>query len=171
MNTGKAAAPNNTDKKVIFKHFAPFTTCISRINNTQIDDAQYIYVVMPMYNLKELSDNYSKTSGILWQYYREELAFDDDGSITDFTANNVTDPFNLKVKLTGQTANNDTKNVEIMVPLKYLSKFWQTLEMPLINCENTLDLNWSENCVTLTANVAQQTTTFSVTDTNIYVPV
>ena len=89
---------------------------------------------MPMYNLKELSDNYSKTSGILWQYYRDVLAFEDDGSITDFTANNVTDSFNLKVKLTGQTANNYTKNVEIMLPLKYLSKFWRTLEMPLINC-------------------------------------
>ena len=55
-NTGTAAAPNNTDKKVIFQNCAPFTSYISRINNTQIDDAQYIDVVMSMYNLIEYSD-------------------------------------------------------------------------------------------------------------------
>ena len=65
-NTGTAAAHNNTDKKVIFKNFAPFTNCISKINNNQIDNAEYIDIVMPMYNLVEYSDNYSKTSGSLW---------------------------------------------------------------------------------------------------------
>ena len=59
------AAANNTNKKVIFKNCAPFTNCISKINNTQIDDAEYIDIVMPMYNLIEYSDNYSKTSGSL----------------------------------------------------------------------------------------------------------
>ena len=64
-NTAAAGqAANNVDKKVIFKNCAPFTSCINRINNTQIDDAQYIDVIMPMYNLIEHSDNYSKTSGI-----------------------------------------------------------------------------------------------------------
>ena len=62
------AAPNNADKKIIFKNCAPFTSCISRINNTQVDDAQYTDVVMPLYNLIEYSDNYLKASGILWQY-------------------------------------------------------------------------------------------------------
>ena len=57
------AAANNTDKKVIFKNCAPFTNCISKINTTQIDNAEYIDIEMPMYNLKEYSDNYSKTSG------------------------------------------------------------------------------------------------------------
>ena len=60
------AAANNTNKKVIFKNCAPFTNCISKINNTQIDNAEYIDIVMPMYNLIEYSDNYSKTSGSLW---------------------------------------------------------------------------------------------------------
>ena len=78
--------------------------------------------------------------------------------------------FNLKVKLTGQTGDNDTKDVEILVPLKYLSNFWRTLEMPLINCEVTLDLNWSENCVIVAANAAQATT-ISITDTKLYIPV
>ena len=67
-----AAVANNVDKKVIFKTCALFTNCISRIDNTQVDDAHDIYVVMPMYNLIEYSDNYSKKSGILWQYCRDE---------------------------------------------------------------------------------------------------
>ena len=66
-NTAAAgAAANNTDKKVIFKNCAPFTNCISKINNTQIDNVEYIDIVMGMYNLIEYSDNYSKTSGSLW---------------------------------------------------------------------------------------------------------
>ena len=60
---GGAAAANNTNKKVIFKNCAPFTNCISKINNTQVDDAEHIDIVMPMYNLIEHSDNYLKTSG------------------------------------------------------------------------------------------------------------
>ena len=62
---GSGAAANNTDKKVIFKNCAPFTNCISKIINTQIDNAEYIDIVMPMYNLIEYSDNYSKASGSL----------------------------------------------------------------------------------------------------------
>ena len=65
------AIANNINKKVIFKNCAPFTKCISKINNTQIYDAEYIDIVMPMYNLIEYSDNYSKTSGSLWQYCKE----------------------------------------------------------------------------------------------------
>ena len=141
------------------------------MNNTEIDDAQYIDVIMPLYKLIEYSDNYLKTPGILWQFSRDVPAVDNNGAVTDFTENNVADLFNLKTKLTGQTDNNGTKNVEIMVPLKYLSNFWRTLEMPLINCEITLDLNWSENCVIVATDVAAQATTFSITDTKLYLPV
>ena len=59
--------PNNSNKKIVFKNCAPFTDCISKINNTQIDNAKHIDVIMPIYNLIEYSDNYSKTSGRLWQ--------------------------------------------------------------------------------------------------------
>ena len=128
------ADANNTKKMVTLKNCVPFTSCISRINNTQTDDAQYIDVVVPMYNLTEYSDNYSKTSGILFQYCREIPAVDNDGAVTDFAEANATDSSNLKVKLTCQTGNDGTKNVETMVPLKYLSNFWRTPEMPLINC-------------------------------------
>ena len=65
-NTGTDAAPNNRNKNVIFKNCARFTNCISEINNTQTDNAKDIDIVMPMYNLTEYSDNYSKTSGSLW---------------------------------------------------------------------------------------------------------
>ena len=171
-NTAAAEeAANNANKKVIFRNCMSFTSCISRINNTQVDDAQYIDVVMPMYNIIEYSDNYSKTSGILWQFRRDVPTVGDDVAITDFNDANATDSFNLKEKLTGQTGNKCTKTVEIMIPLKYLRNFWRTLEMPLINCEITLDLNWSENCVIVATNVAAQDTTFSITDIKLYVPV
>ena len=60
------------NKSVIFKNSAPFTKCKHRINNTEIDNAKDIDIVMPMYNLIEYSDNYSKTSGSLWQYYKDD---------------------------------------------------------------------------------------------------
>ena len=111
------------DKGVIFKNFAPFIKCISRINSTEIDNAKDIDIVMSMYDVTEYSDNFSKTSGSLWQYYKDD------------PNNNLTDSelFNSKVKVTGETpADRNTKDVEIIVPLKYLSNFWRTLEMPLI---------------------------------------
>ena len=69
---GAARQTDGRDKGVTFKNCAPFTKCISRINNTDIDNAQDIDIVIPMYNLIEYSDNYSKTSGSLWQYYKDE---------------------------------------------------------------------------------------------------
>ena len=146
-------AANKANKKVIFKNCAPFNNCISRMNNTEIDDAQYIDVVIPMYNVIEYSDNYSKTSGILWKHCGNVLIVNNDGAITDFTEANATiDSFSLIENLTGQKDNNGTKNVEIKISLKHLSNFWRTLEMPLINCEINLDLNWSENYVIVATN-------------------
>ena len=138
-NTAAADADaNNTNKKVIFINCAPFTNCVSEINNADLDNAKDLDIVMPMYNLIEYSDNYSKTSGILWQYTKDVPAVDNNNAIVNFTNNNLTDSFNFKVKMTCQTGNNGTKNVEIMVPLKHLSTFWRTLQMPLVNCEITL---------------------------------
>ena len=73
--------------------------------------------------------------------------------------------------MTGQTGDDRTKNVEIMVPLKYLRKFWRNLEMSLINCEINLILTWSENCVIVSTNNANQNATFEITDTKLHVPV
>ena len=137
----------------------PFTNCISEIINTQVDHAKDIDIVMPMYNLIEYSDNYAKTTGSLWQYFRDEPNDDVEDS----------ESFKSKIKITGKTPDDDNeKDVEIMAPLKYLSNFWRTLEMPLINCEINLILMWSSTCVITDSNGAG---TFAITDTKLYVPV
>ena len=171
-NTAAAgAAANNTNKKIIFKNCASFTNCISEINNTQIDNAKDIDIVMPMYNLIEYSDNHAKTTGSLWQYCKDVPARNANSDIAIFAENNTTDSFKLKAKITGQTGNNGTKDVEIMVPVKYLSNFWRTLEMPLINCEVNLILTWSSSCVLISTAIQNQNATFAITDTKLYVPV
>ena len=126
---------------------------------------------MPMYNLIEYSDNYAKTTGSLWQYCKDIPALDVNDESVVFNVNNVTDSFNFKAKMTGETENNGTKDVEIMVPLKYLSNFWRTLEMPLINCEVNLIFTWSSTCVLVATGVQNQNATFAITDTKLYVPV
>ena len=146
------------NKGAILKDCASFTDCINEINNTQIDNEKYKDLI-PMYNLIECSDNYSKTSGSLWQYYR------------DSPNDNITqsESFKFKIKMTGKTsAAGITKGVEIAVPLKYLNNFWRSLEMPLINCEINLILTWSEDCVISCATGA---TKLKITDTKLYVPV
>ena len=132
--TATAAYAKNANKNVIFKNCVPFTNCISEINNTQIDNAEDSDVVILMETLIEYSNSYLKTSGILWQYCRDESAVVDDGAIVNVVANNTTSSFKIKgKKKTGQTSNGGTKSVEIMVPLKYLSNFWRTFKMPLMN--------------------------------------
>ena len=87
-----------------------------------------------MYNVIEYGDNYSRISGSLWQYCKDIPAVNNNNAIVDFAENNLTDSFNFKAKMTGQTGDNGTKTFEIIVPLTYLSNFQRTLEMPLINC-------------------------------------
>ena len=133
-----ARQADERDKGETFQNSGPFTKCIGRINNTDIDNAHDIDIVMPMYNLIEYSDNYSKTSGSLLQYFK------------DIPNHNLarSESFKYKVKITGKTpAYGDTKDVEIIVPLKYLSNFWRTLEILLINFEVNLILTWSKDCV------------------------
>ena len=114
---------------------------------------------MPMYNLIEYSDNYSKTSGSLWQYYKDDPY--------DNIANS--ESFKFKVKITGTTPNNDnTKDVKIIVPLKYLSNFWRTLEIPLINSKVELLLTWSKDCVITNSEGEGK---FSINETKLYVSV
>ena len=127
---------------------------------------------MPIYNLIEYSDNYSETSGSLWQYCKDIAAVNNAGNIVDFTATNTTDSFKLKTKITGQTNDDGEINrVEIMVPSKHLSNFWRSFEISLINCEVEHLLAWSANCVIISTNIANQNPTFTITETNPYVPV
>ena len=154
-----AKQADKRDKGATFKNCAPFTKCISRINNADIDNAQDIDIVMLLYNLIEYSDSYSKTPGSLYQCYKDEHN------------NNIADSesFKSKIKITGKTPDDgNTKDVEIIVPLKYLSNFWRTLEMPLSNCEVNLILRWSRDCVITNSTVKGK---FEITETKLYVPV
>ena len=121
--------------------------------------AQDVDIVMSMYNLIEYSNSYSKTSESLWQYYKDELNDNLAGS----------ESFKSKVKITGSTpAGGNTKDVKIIVPLKFLSNFLRTLEMPLINHEVSLFLTWSSICVITNSTGYGR---FKITDTKLYVPV
>ena len=116
-----ARQTDERDKGVAFKNCAPFTSSKSDINNVEIDYGQDIDIIMPMYDLIEYSDNYAETSGSLWQYYRDEP----NDNLADSQS------FKSKIKIIGKTPDNgNEKDVEIMVPLKCLSNFWRTLEMP-----------------------------------------
>ena len=124
---------------------------------------------MPMCNLIEYSDNYFKTSGSLWHYYRDEL-LNANGAIADFPAdNNNIASSKFKTKIAGRTENDGTENVKIRVPLKYFSNFWRTLEMPLINCEVNFILTGSNRSFTIDNLIAGQEPTFTITDTKLYV--
>ena len=125
-------ADNNTD--IAFKNWAPFSTCTAKIND--------------IYNLIEYSDNYSDTLGSLWQFKRDGVPANND----DLSINN-SDSFKYKAALVGKTAdsvsntNSSVKDAKIVAPLKYLSNFWRSLKMPLINCKVYLELNRIEDCI------------------------
>ena len=114
---------------------------------------------MPMYILIEYSDNYSKASASLWQYYKDEP----NDNIAD------SESFRSKIKITAKLpAEDNTKDIEIIVPLKYLSNFWRTLEMALVNCEVNLILTWYKDCVITNSEGEEK---FAITETKLYVPV
>ena len=133
----RAQRSGKRDKQVTFKKCVPFANCISQMNNTQVDNSEYLDIVISMYNLIEYSNNYAKISRGLLQYHIDIP--------NDFIANS--ESFKLKTKITGRTpADGNTKNVEVVL-FKYLGNIWRTLEMPFTNCEINLQLTWSANCV------------------------
>ena len=119
-----------------------------------------------MYNLIEYSDNYSDTSGCLWNFKREEIIRNIN------VTNNNSSSFKYKSNLIGDTdadgANRKKENVQIAVPLKYLSSFWRSLEMPLINCKVELPLKWHEEYILCNSGNAA---TFTITDAKLYIPI
>ena len=122
---------------------------------------------MPMYNLIEYSDNYQDSSATLYQYKRDEPPDNTDNNL----AVNNSSSFKYKVKLLGNPAvanNAVTLNVKVAVPLKYLSNFFRSLEMPLINCKIKLNLTWKKEC-DLSSNDGNAI--FIISDTKLYVPV
>ena len=122
-----------------------------------------------MYNFIEYSDNYSDTSGSLQQFKRDEVLADNDNLTNDNSQS-----FEYKAALIAKTVdavagtNSSVKDVKIVVPLKYLSNFWRSLEMPLINCKVHLELNWIEDCILSSAGDSAK---FEITDAKLHVPI
>ena len=160
--TANTGANNIRDKKIrplILKNNTPFVSCITKINNEFIEDADYLDIVMPMYNLLEYSKSYRKTIGSLYNYYRDELSDDADNPNFDNIKVVNSNAFKYKNKIIGNTYNvdagaagydankNGTQAIELAIPLKYLGNFWRALNMSLISSEVSLELKWNKNCV------------------------
>ena len=158
-----AVAGGNNNTKVAFKNCSPFRKCRIEINETFIDEADFINITMPMYNLIEYSDNYSDTSGSLCQFKRDEKEKDADLTVDAQHIPNNSSSYKYKSSLI--TNRNGAK---IAVLLKYFSNFWRSLEIPLINCKVEFSLVWNENCI-LTSLAGN--TTFTITDAKLYVPI
>ena len=153
--------------RLALKNCAPFTKCNLEINDEHVDTAENLDIVMSMYNLIEYSDNYQDSSATLYQYKRDEPP---DDINNDLTVNN-SNSFKYKVNLLGnpEVDNNvATLNVKVVVPLKYLSNFFRSLEMVLINCKIKLNLTWKKECV-LSSNDGN--VVFIINDAKLYVPV
>ena len=140
-----AAPANEYDKaenEVTFKNNVPFRSCISKINNTLIDNAEDLDIVMLVYNLLEYTHNYSMTSGSLWNYYGDKI---DNVDVNDSASDGKS--FKYKTKIiektperplqTGNTGKADLPplNTEVTISLKYLNHFWRSLDLPLIYCK------------------------------------
>ena len=162
------AAEANANTRLALKNCAPFTKCNLEINAEHVDTAENLDITMPMYNLKEYSDNYQDSSATLYQYKRDEPP--EDNAIDNLTTDNSSS-FKYKVKLLGNPVPDDNiakRNVKVVVPLKYLSNFFRSLEMPLINCKIKLNLTWKKEYVL--SNQAGAAV-FIINDTKMYVPV
>ena len=135
----------NNNTRLALKNCAPFTKCNLEINDEHVDTAENVDIVMPMYNLTEYSDNYQDSSATHYQYKRDEPP--EANAIDNLTANNSSS-FKYKISLLGDrnvVGGIVRLNVKVVVPLKYLSNFFRSLEMPLINCKIKLNLTWEKN--------------------------
>ena len=145
--TGNITVTADNDKNVAFKNCAPFSTCRTVINDVFADRADHIYIAMPMHNLIEYKDNYSDTSAAT-QFKRDEIP----NNNADLAIDN-SQWFKYKSALVGKTkdavgnTNSSVEDAKIVIPSKYLSNFWKSLEMSLINCKVDLELNWIEDCI------------------------
>ena len=174
--TIRAASNVNNNTRLALKNCAPFTKCNLEINDEHVDTAENLDIVMPMYNLIEYSDNYQDSSATLYQYKRDEPPDNIDNNL----ATNTSSSFKYKVDLLDNpdiVNNVARRNLKIVVPLKYLSNFFRSLEMSLINCEIKLNLSWKKVCVLSTDNDAaaaaanNNNPVFIINDTKLYVPV
>ena len=163
------AAAANANTRLALKNCAPFTKCNLVINDEHVDTAENLDIVMPMYNLIEYSDNYQDSSATLYQHKRDEPP--EANAVADLTANNSSS-FKYKINLLGDPVRAGgiarKRNMKVIVPLKYLSNFFRSLEMPLINCKIKLYLTLKKECVLSTD---AGTAVFVINDTKLYIPV
>ena len=162
------AAAANANTRLALKNCAPFTICNLEINDEHVDTAENLDITMPMYNLIEYSDNYQDSSATLYQYKGGEPPEGD--PIPNLAVDNSSS-FKYKVNLLGNPVLDGAiakRNVKVLVLLKYLSSFFRSLEMPLINCKIKLNLTWNRECV-LSTDAGDAV--FIINDTKIYVPV
>ena len=172
--TGDITVTKNNDTYVAFKNCTPFHTWKIEINDVFIDEASHIYIAMPMYSLIEYSDNYSDTSGYLWQFRKDEVQDSNVDLAVDNNGIFNSQSFKYKAALVGKTANavnnsnSSVKNTKIIALLKYLSNFWRSVEIPLINCKIHLELNWIEGCILSSAGISAK---FKIRDAKLHVPI
>ena len=162
----EAAADANT--RLALKNCAPFTKCNLEINDEHVDTAENLDITMPIYNLIEYSDNYQDSSATLYQYKRDKPPEGD--PIRNLAVDNSSS-FEYKVNLLGNPVLDGAiakRSVKVVVPLKYLSNFFRSLEMPLINCKIKLNLTWKKECV-LSTDAGDAV--FIINGTKMYVPV
>ena len=162
------ATAGDANTKFAFKNCAPVTNCVTHINDEHVDNPDNLDIVMPMYNLTEYSHNYSDTLGSLWHFKRDEQNMDNENPANVTTADSSS--FKYKSSFFKTLEDNDNgvfKNVKIAVPLNYLSNFWRSSEMPLINYKVHLEINWSKDCVMSTI----ATTAFNITSTKLYISI
>ena len=131
----------------------PHLQDVQHINDEHVETAENLDIILPMYNLIEYSDNYADFSGGLYQFKRDESPMNNAGNPNNVALDNSTS-FKYKASLLGKTTDADgndrsLKNTKIVAPLKYLSNFFRSLKMPLINCKIHLELNWNNDCVTM----------------------
>ena len=151
---------------MVFKNCAPFRTCDVTINDEHVEKAEDLDILMPMYNLLEYSDNYQDSAGSLYQFKRDEPP-DDNANVANNTTSLV-----YKSKLISGIDDNNVNNVKLVVLLKYVSNFFKSLELPLVNCKINLELTWHKDCMISSANAAAgQVVSFMITNTKLYVPV
>ena len=158
--------------RLALKSCAPFTKCNLEVNDEHVDTAENLDIVMPMYNLIEYSDNYQDSSATLYQYKRDEPP--EDYPVADLTADHSSScKYKMKLlgnvtEVAGNAAGVRRLNVKLVVPLKYLSNFFRSLEMPLINCKIKLNLTWKKEWLLSTGDGAA---VFIINDIKMYVPV
>ena len=158
----------NNNTRLALKNCAPFTKCNLEINDEHVDTAENLDITMPMYNLTEYSDNYQDSSATLYQYKRDDPP--EVNAINDLTTD-TSSSFKYKVELLGNPVldgNIAKRSAKVVVPLKYLSNFFRSLEMPLINCTIKLNLTWKKECV-LSTDAGDAV--FIINDTKMYVQV